>query len=409
MIKRTLLIISILIVIGGSFFLINDFSKEEGSILFEDKTGDIKAHYNEIVKVNKTSDIYLKEENEYVKAGTLEKDFELTLNEIKITNETKYFEFTLENNTYYIEYENVEKLDTLKEVDTRYKNYVLFNENIKSEESINLYQDETLMLTLSSGIDKAIVRKDDGKYYVEYNNDLYYVLEEEVTVYENNNTDISIATDIPATLYHFMYKEEEYKDCMEIICHSETQVRSHFDYLKENNYFTMTTKEMEWWIDGKINVQENSILITIDDAAWHQNWNEIVTEYEINVTYFLVTSWIDLENITTPYIEMAAHTHAQHNTGVCPGGQGSPMKCEDKNVLLEDLALNRSLLNNTDSFAYPFFEYNDYTIEVLKEAGFKTAYRGSMTSVTRGVDKFKIPRITMFSYTTMNEFINYIN
>ncbi len=404
MIRRALIIIIILVVITGSFFF---FYKDESKIeIFKE---DISEYYSKYVTTNKKSEIYTKENGEYIAIGLLESSFQLSLNEIEITEETEYFEFNLDDNVYYISYKNVEKIDNISIKDDRFLNYIVFNENVKSKESINLFQDEKNIITLDVGIDKPIVRKDDGKYYIEYNDELYYVLEEDVTVYENNNTNVNTATDVPATLYHFMYKEEEYKDCMEIICHSETQIRSHFDYLKENNYFTMTTKEMEWWIDGKINVPENSILITIDDAAWHQNWNEIITEYELNVTYFLVTSWIDLENITTPYIEMAAHTHAQHNTGVCPGGQGSPMKCTDKEVLLEDLALNRSLLNNTDSFAYPFFEYNDYTIEVLKEAGFKTAYRGGMASVTKGVDKFKIPRITMFSYTTMNQFIDYVS
>ena len=89
--------------------------------------------------------------------------------------------------------------------------------------------------------------------------------------------------------------------------------------------------------------------------------------------------------------------------------QGSPLKCLDRNVLLEDLRKSRETLNGTKAFCFPFYEYNDYAISVLKEAGFEMAFIGAGRRVTPGIDKYKIPRITIQRNTSLNTYINYVS
>jgi len=121
------------------------------------------------------------------------------------------------------------------------------------------------------------------------------------------------------------------------------------------------------------------------------------------------------EYYKTEYIELHSHSHNLHNGGKCPGGQGGEIKCLDKNTLLNDLKQSRELLNNTTAFCYPFYEYNTYSENILKEAGFTMAFIGEIETyygyklAEVNGDKMKIPRFVMFNYTTLNDLKNYFN
>ena len=178
--------------------------------------------------------------------------------------------------------------------------------------------------------------------------------------------------------------------------------------IKENNYFTMNTTEVRLFLDGKIRVPENSILITIDDGARAENFIPILEEYGINATLFLITSWYPVDKFQSNYLEIASHTDNLHSPGICNGGQGSALKCTEKSELLNDLKLSREKLGGTEAFCYPFYEYNNYAIEAVKEAGFKIGFIGEQKKAKIGVDLYKVPRITIHNSTSLNQYINYI-
>ncbi len=401
----TIILILTLIIGAISVFFVYKKTEEKEIKLLEEETKLIElinSKYSTYVKTTKETNIYNKE---YQVVGKLPINYELTLKEIPITKDTKYFEYQLEENTYYIDYNDIENLENLTIKDNRYKNYIPFNENIKTT-TTNLYQNNELKITLNSSIEKPIIKKDDNISYIEFNNELYYVNNNEVEIIPSNNNTSSIETSIPVTVYHFIYPDNE--TCNEIICHPISQVREHFDYLKENNYFTLNTKEVEYFLDNKINLPENSILITIDDGARAENIIPLLEEYQMNATLFLVTSWYSKDNFQSNYLEIASHTNNLHTPGVCPTGQGSALTCLNKDELVQDLKTSRELLNNTEAFCYPFYEFNNHAITAVKEAGFKTAYIGGQQQVTKKANRFQIPRITIWKSTSLQEYINYV-
>ena len=213
--------------------------------------------------------------------------------------------------------------------------------------------------------------------------------------------------------YHFFYdetQESERADCNQVICHSKSQLQSHIKYIKENDIFTPTMKEFEMYLDKQINLPK-SVLLTIDDG-WRANIAEkLLEENELNATVFLITSWFEEISFINLYKYIEYHSHGDnlHNQGICPGGQGGAIKCLEKNKLQADLKLSREKLAGTTAFCYPFYEYNNYSIENLKEAGFTIAFRGGFQKAVPGMDKYKIPRYVIYNNTTASKLASYIN
>lgn len=189
------------------------------------------------------------------------------------------------------------------------------------------------------------------------------------------------------------------------------QFKSHLDLIKEKNMLTLQTKEVEMYIDGKVQLPQ-SVLITIDDGPKTKVAVDLLTEYKMYATIFLVTSWFDEKDYyKTDYIELHSHTHNMHDGGQCPGGQGGGIKCLPEEEIQKDLKQSREDLNGSTVFCYPFYEYNDYSIKMLKKAGFTMAFIGESNNsdnlIHVGSNKFKLRRFVIVTHTTINDLNKY--
>ena len=418
-IKKGRLLVAILIVVivlGGLGYITYDYIKKNNDSLKKEKLiKEINNHYNEFVKTNKETSIY-NDNNEEI--GVIGKGIELSLDKESITENTKYFKVTTFDDDYYIKYQDVDKIDELSEIDDRYKNYIPFNENIITNDKTSFYDgDDNLVFTFNNSYDLPIIIKDDEKYGIEFNNELLYVKKDNVKeTKKNNNTDKKNSSGVAVLNYHAFYDEnnaEEKAACTTEICHSKKQFKSQLDLIKEKEMLTLQMNEVEMYIDGKVQLPK-SVLITIDDGPKTKIAVDLLTEYKMYATIFLVTSWFDeKEYYKTDYIELHSHTHNMHDGGKCPGGQGGAIKCLPEEEIQKDLKQSREDLNGSTVFCYPFYEYNEYSIKMLKEAGFTMAFIGESTNsdnlIHVGSDKFKLRRFVIVNYTTLNDLTKYFD
>lgn len=407
-----LIIIVLVVIIGSGGYFGYSYVKDNRIKLNKENTiKEINKHYNEFVKTNKESKLYDKDNNE---VGLLGKDVEISLDDIDINEGVKYFKINGFDNEYYIKYQDVDKIEELSIVDDRYKSYIVFNENIVTNDKTSFYdENNNLIYSFNYSFDLPIIIKDDDRYGVEYNNRLLYVNKDDVLeVKDSNNTDESNSSGIPVLNYHFAYEDDD-TSCNEEICHPATQLKEHFSYIKDNDFFTPKMKELEMYIDRKIQLPQKSVVITFDDGTRAEVAKKYIDEYKVNATLFLITSWFSKDTFESEYFEVHSHGDDIHNGGLCSGGQGGEIKCMDHDKLLVDLKSSREKLDGSTVFCYPFYEYNDYSIEVLKEAGFTMAfageYAGGNIKVTPGTDKFRLPRWVIVNYTTKSQFISYVN
>ena len=219
------------------------------------------------------------------------------------------------------------------------------------------------------------------------------------------------ATKIPVLNYHFFYENGE--SCNEALCENMDTFRKQLDYLKENNYYTLTIDEFTKWMYGQIELPEKSILITVDDGAFGTskiNGNHLIPtleQYKMHATLFLITGWWDIENYRSDYLDIQSHTHNLHYEAKC--GHRSKVNCVSYEELLDDLKKSIDVVKNTNSFCFPFYDYTENSIKAVKEAGFKIAFIGGKRKATRDDDKYKIPRYPIYKSTSMDKFIEMIS
>ena len=369
--------------------------------------------FSKYVVTNQDSNIYTIEESVIKTAGLIKQGEELILENISFG---EYYKISSLGKEYYINYKNVDKIKRLNNEKKRYKRYIPYNKNIITKDITNLYDENgTLIYSLNSSYEFEVIINKSNHYGVEFNNKLLYIKNEDILKTVNStNSNLKNIKEIAVLNYHFFYddsKQSEIKDCNQQICISTSNFKKHLEYINSENIFTPTMKELEMYIDGIIQLPK-SVVLTIDDGWRAEKGKDLATQYEINTTVFLMSKYYNPKNYRTEYTEVHSHGWDIHNKGVCPGGQGGAIKCLEKSKLLEDLQKSREKLSGTTVFCYPFYEYNDYSIEVLKEAGFTMAFAGPGSNgnerVHKGSNKYTLPRYIIYKNTTVNDIKKYI-
>lgn len=421
--KKLLLIAFILcifLVIGLSIylalFLINK-NKEEMKILKQNEIAkEIGSHYGKFVKIVNESKIYsdvaMKEE-----IGTIFGDYKVELKEEEIYYTKKAF-FIPEFNGY-ISYKDVSPIEKIENnFDQRYKNYGYFNLNLKTKSGFTLYDsDGTNLFKLNTSMDfPIIVNNDEGKYYVNYNDRFSYILSDDVeTVYNQNNGAIGIPNMVTTLCYHTV------KDsCSEIYtCRQKDRFNADLEAIKNAGYFTLTLQEMYWYMYEMVNIPAKSVLLTFDDGGELPNIVDSLKKYDMHGNSFLITSWFaNLDQIKDSHLSFGSHTHNMHNPWECGGGlskigsssQGGGILCKPRDYILDDLKKSRAVVENSNAFCYPFYDFNDYSEGLLKEAGFKIAFIGAYGGYRYSHDDspYRIRRMTIWDTTSTNEVLNYV-
>lgn len=410
------IILIIVICLLAGFTIRNNYLQNE-ELRKETLKKEILSHYNEYVITNKESEIYTLTNSEYQKSGKVGKGQELTLDTKDITYEDEYLKIKTFESEYYIYYKDIDIIEDIKILDNRYKQYIVFNKNIITKNITNFYDEEdNLIYTLNKSFNLPIIINKENIFGVEFNNRLLYIKKEDVSeVVDSKNTELDNTSGIAVLNYHFFYddsKQSEINDCNQIICLSTTNLKKQLDYITNNHIFTPTMKELEMYIDGYLRLPK-SVVLTIDDGWRADIGSNIMADYKLNATVFLMSADYDPNPYSNDFVEVHSHGHALHKAGVCPGGQGGAIKCLEKSKLLEDLSASRKKLDNTTVFCYPFYEYNNYSIEVLKEAGFTMAFGGygeeGKYKVSPGINKYKLPRYIVYNNTTTSALASYIN
>jgi len=263
--KKILIIIVILLALVMCIISILSF------IRYKDKKEllkDIKNSYSDIVSVTSNKKIYVYEEDTYKEIGIIYNDTIIPLVEKEISD-TEDIYYQIENTNYYIDYKDIKKVNNYQE-DISLDHY-LVTKKIKTSKT-NLYQDNELKIKLDQELEFDVLSVNDGKYYVKYLGDIYYIKDNyELVNIENveNLKDISVlnfSNDISNSKFEEVIK-----------------------YLSDNKYESIAIDDFKLWIYGNVSLEKNKVLLLSYKKLNNEQLN-ILEKYNLSVC-------TDLDNI----------------------------------------------------------------------------------------------------------------
>ena len=218
--------------------------------------------------------------------------------------------------------------------------------------------------------------------------------------------------------YHFFYDgtiPEEAYACRETICLEKEKFREHLQWLQDNGYKTLSIYEYADWMDGNIEIPDKSVLLTVDDGAHGtgaHNGNVLIPlleEYKMHATLFLITGWWDISNYQSPYLEIQSHTDNLHYEANCADGRGM-VACSDYATVKADIAESiNKLSGDNNTFCFPFYSYDNESLQAIKELGFRYSFIGGSKKASRSDNHYLVPRYPIMSDVTLNDFINMVS
>jgi peptidoglycan/xylan/chitin deacetylase (PgdA/CDA1 family) len=216
---------------------------------------------------------------------------------------------------------------------------------------------------------------------------------------------------IPVLMYHFFYDSSKGEKALDSNYMEISRFEEEMKYLSDNNYYFPTWKELEQYIDGIITLPRKSIFVTIDDGneSFFRLAYPLLKKYGIKATSFLVTSWSNPNNydIDRNIIDFESHSNNMHR-GLCSTGHGGIFQCISYDEGYNDLMVSINILGSNEVFCYPFGDYSNSAIQLLKDVGFKLAFTTQYGKVKPGMNKLLLPRIRISSNLSMTNFIKSI-
>ena len=276
--------------------------------------------------------------------------------------------------------------------------------NINDYKAIDNYDGDITNKVVVNG---TVNNKKEGNYLIKYS------VKDSSGNEQNVNRTINVqkknTKGIPVLMYHWFYDDTKGEKPGIANSHnyiSKTELEKQLKYIKSNNYYFPTWKELESYIDGKIDLPRKSIIFTDDDCkdSFFEVALPLFQKYEIPVTSYCITRKHNYQKyMKEKYLDFESHTNSMHRVK-CNTGWFGALMCSSYKEIYDDINLSIKKLGNRESFAYPYGHYNDTAIKALKDNGIRLAFTINEGRVKRGANKYKLPRVRISSWTSIDKY-----
>lgn len=174
------------------------------------------------------------------------------------------------------------------------------------------------------------------------------------------------------------------------------------DYLKRNDYHTITTNELYASLAGEADLPENPVLITFDDGYKdnYQNAYPILKKYGFKATIFVVTSfmgtqqnyltWEQAREMDANGIDIESHTVTHKSMTELSDDELRAELVNSKKAIEDHLG------KQVDYIAYPTGTYNLHIAQLVKDAGYKAAFTIKYGNVDKASNLYALERVPIF-------------
>jgi len=274
-----------------------------------------------------------------------------------------------------------------------------------------------LSYTATDLFDGDITNKVEVEGTVDFSTIGFYTLKYTVCDSSNNKTELVTTINvqkknkkgIPVLMYHWFYDDLAGETCLAYLEHNyvaKSELIKQIEYLKSNHFYFADFEELRDYIDGKIDLPRNTIIITDDDAqeSFFKIALPIFMEYNVPVTSFTSTGrydyWLDYQNIDC--LTYQSHSHNMHTK--IKGEFAVYMMTYEE--MVEDCQTSIALIGHNDALAYPYGYVTEDYINAAKYCEFKVCFTTEYDLVKVGSDPYLLPRIRITHNLTIDQFIN---
>lgn len=200
---------------------------------------------------------------------------------------------------------------------------------------------------------------------------------------------------MPVIMYHSVYNgsPEEY-----IV--TPAQLENDLSWLSENGCTSVTAQQLTDYVNGKGELPEKPVLITLDDGCYNNlsdvlpllekynmhaivsvvgQYTDVTAQNDPHIPAYSYLTWKDIQQLTASgHVEIGNHTYNMHSfRGIRQGCSINNGETEEqyRELLMEDLSrMQNEIHQNTGTlpivFAYPFGFRSPEATPVIRELGF---------------------------------------
>ena len=232
-----------------------------------------------------------------------------------------------------------------------------------------------------------------------------------------------ITSTIPVLTWHRISKREiKNKYFKDDIWVNDLEIfKQQIKYLYDNNYRTLSMDDFYKWYIGKIEYDEKTVVITIDDGDIEAFYNAlpVIKKYNFKATAFIIgnrvkesSNWIkeekkehlSLELIKKikkeyPKFEIQSHTYGMHTRA------NGVLRIYTINKEEMEYDFDQMKKYNLRYIAYPFGVFNQKIKTMAKQKGYKLGFIfGKFSKAKRTDDPFEIHRLKVDGSMDLNYF-----
>ena len=218
---------------------------------------------------------------------------------------------------------------------------------------------------------------------------------------------------IPVLMYHYVYTQDDMPKKLNTNYLLDTKLEKQLQYLKENNYYFPSWKELSAYIQKKIDLPEKSVVLTFDDGqkGFLKYGIPLLEKYQVPSTSFIIASKKGENTIQTyasEYISFQSHSYNLHRGGGSIG-HGDIISALSYDDIKEDLLKAQSIVQNTEAFAYPYGDMTKEAQKAVKDANILCAFSTQYGKVHQGDDFTQLKRIRVLGDASLESYISTIN
>lgn len=214
---------------------------------------------------------------------------------------------------------------------------------------------------------------------------------------------------VPVLMYHSVSNDKAFDKLVNLRTTRDSFIEQ-MEYLKTNNFTTLTMDELKDFLINNKQVPEKSVVLTFDDG-YEDNYTNvypILKKYGFKATIFVETSSVDNDkNMLTS----AQLSELQQNGMDIESGTANDDKLASLSSANQLISLQKSkrylekLLNKTVNYiSYPYGSYNKDTLDAVGKAGYALGLSrdGKWTYKTDG--NYKLSRVYIGPKQTIANF-----